>query len=129
MSSRNAAGLDWADWLFFALALAFLVPLWSATYGPSTDGPSHLYNAFVLRLIAVGSWWRRRHDPDLVFALRINAILLLCYFSHLVSSVMALLAIAVLWLATLKRNGLRRRLRHVAVLAPQLLLPLWFLWA
>ncbi len=80
-------------------------------------------------LIAVGYWWRRRRDPDLGFALRINAILLLCYFSHLVSTVMALFAIAVLWLATLKRNGLRRHLRHVAVLAPQLLLPLWFLWA
>ena len=35
--------------LFFALALAQIVPVWAPVYFPSEDGPEHLYNAWVMR--------------------------------------------------------------------------------
>ena len=75
----------------------------------------------------LGSWWRHREKPDLRFAIEINLLLLLCWFSHVFSFCLALLAIAVLWLATLRRANWRRHLLHVPILAPQVALPLWFI--
>src|SRR5207249_298340 len=34
--------------LYIATAFVALVPIWSAKYLPTSDGPSHLYNAYVL---------------------------------------------------------------------------------
>ena len=39
----------WIGSLFLGLALLQLVPVWAPAYFPTADGPSHLYNAFVLR--------------------------------------------------------------------------------
>lgn len=39
----------WVGAWFLVLALLQLVPVWSPAYYPTADGPSHLYNAFVLR--------------------------------------------------------------------------------
>ena len=39
----------WVRWGFLALALLQVVPVWSPAYYPTADGPSHLYNAFVMR--------------------------------------------------------------------------------
>lgn len=77
-------------------------------------------------LFAVAFWWRHRTAPGLGFALRLNGLLLLCYFSHVVSALLALFAIGVLWLVTLRAAPWRRHLLHVALLAPQAILPLWF---
>jgi hypothetical protein len=220
-------------WLFWAMVALLLVPVWSVAYFPTTDGPSHIYNAWILRqygntreyplfqqyyeidwrpipnwlshavlallmfpldprmaekvlvsgyvvllagaarflaastgpdrrwlawlalplvynqllhigmynfclsvgfcLLAVGTWWRHRDCPGLGpgpgLALKLNLLLLLCWFSHIVSLVMALVAIGVLWLVTLRGRPWKRHLRHVAILAPQAVLPLWFLHA
>jgi hypothetical protein len=203
-------------WLFAGMVLLLLVPLWSVGYLPTTDGPSHVYNASILRhygnplfqehfeidwrpipnwfshavlallmfvveprvaekvllsgyvvlfaasarylagsvdperrwlgwlalplvynqllqtgfynfgfslafyLFAVGYWWRHRSSPGWRTALGLNLLLLLCWFSHIVSLVLALASIGVLWLLT------DRRLLHPLILAPQVLLPLWF---
>ncbi len=78
-------------------------------------------------LLGVGFWWRHRDRPGgLRFVVGINLLLWLCYFSHILSLGLALIAIAVLWLATLRRETWRRHLLHVAVLLPQAILPLWF---
>jgi hypothetical protein len=222
-------GWPWYQWLFVALALLHTAPFWVVHFVPTTDGPCHLYNAWILRhwgdvehfpavnhyfeligrpfpnwlthlllaglmwlapplvaeklllsgdvllflgglwylagavdrerrwlaflgfllvydaplqwgfynfcysvglfLIAVGYWWRRRDSFDLGVAVRLNLLLFLCYFAHLTSTVAALLGIGVLWLATLRREGFARRLLQAAALAPQLLLPLWFVSA
>lgn len=220
-------------WLFAGMVLLLLVPLWSVAYLPTTDGPSHVYNAWVLRhlgnvadhpllhehyevdwrpipnwlshaalallmfpfgprvaekvllsgyvilfaaaarylvasvdvadrdhrwlawlalpliynqllqmgfynfvfslafyLLALGTWWRHRSSPDLGLALKLNLLLLLCWFSHIVSLVLALASIGILWLITLRshRSGSwKRHLLHLAILAPQVLLPLWFI--
>ncbi|HEY2292041.1 MAG TPA: hypothetical protein VGM86_15180 [Thermoanaerobaculia bacterium] len=77
--------------------------------------------------IALGFWWRHRERPGLRFAVEINLLLWLCYFSHILSLALALAGIAVLWLATLRRESWRRRLPHVPILLPQIVLPIWFL--
>jgi hypothetical protein len=217
----------WEVWLFLALALLSLLPFWSVQYLPTTDGPSHLYNAWLLRELASGAappaltshfqidlrplpnwlthgslalllgalpplaaekvlasayvllflgglwalvgavrpgsrwpaflgfpflyhylfqfgfynfslslglfflvvavWWRNRDSPTLALGVKLNLLLWLCWFAHILSLVLALFAIGVLWLATLRRDNLRRHLPHVALLAPQVMLPLWFL--
>lgn len=77
-------------------------------------------------LLAVGFWWRRRESPTPGFAAAINLLLLLCWFCHIVSLAVTLLSIGVLWLATLRRSNWRRHLVHIPILAPQVILPLWF---
>lgn len=39
-------------WLFLGLALVLLVPIWAVDYLPTIDGPSHVYNAWILRQYA-----------------------------------------------------------------------------
>jgi hypothetical protein len=216
----------WIRRLFFGLAVLYVLPFWVVTYIPTTDGPCHLYNAFVLNeyqnteeyplfqkyyeidprpypnwlthaalalvlellppLIAekvlvsayvlvflggawylagavrpeerwpaflafpfvynhtfqygfynfsislglfffvLGFWWRRRSGLDLAAAVKLNLLLWLCYFTHILSFVLALASIGVLWLATLRRETWRRHLLHVPALLPQIPLPLWF---
>jgi hypothetical protein len=213
-------------WLFLGMVLLLLVPVWSVPYVPTTDGPSHVYNAWILRqyhnteeyplfqkyyeidwrpipnwlshavlallmlvleprmaekvllsgyvvllagsarylvgavdperrwlawlalplvynqllhmgfynfclslgfgLLALGFWWRHRERPGWRLALGLNLILLLCWFAHIVSLVMTLAFLGVLWLATLRGRSWRRHLLHPLILAPQALLPLWF---
>jgi hypothetical protein len=75
----------------------------------------------------LGFWWRYRERPATPrYVIGINLLLWLCYFSHILSFGLALLAIAILWLATLRCDSWRRHLLHVAVLAPQGFLPVWY---
>lgn len=87
--------------------------------------------SLALWLFAIGYWWRRRANPNLGFAVRINLLLLVCWFCHIVSLALALFAIGILWLAALwrLRAQWKRHLLHIPILAPQLILPLWFLSA
>jgi hypothetical protein len=75
----------------------------------------------------LGFWWRHRERPaSLRYGVGINLLLGLCYLSHILSFALALLAIAVLWLATLRPGNWRRHLWHIPILAPQILLPIWY---
>jgi hypothetical protein len=84
-------------------------------------------------LLTLGVWWRGRSRPGPGLALAVNALLLLCWFSHIVAHVLALVSLGVLWLATLpgavRSGGWRRHLLHLLLLAPQVALPLWFVTA
>ena len=213
-------------WLFLGLALVLLIPIWAVDYLPTVDGPSHVYNAWILRqyanteeyplfhqhyeidwrpipnwfghaalallmfpfaprtaekvlltllvllyvaaarffagsvdperrwagllalpllynqllllgfynftfslpfcLLAVGTWWRSRDSPGWRLAVKLNLLLLLCWFSHIVSFCLALASIGALWLITLRGREWKRHLLHPLMLAPQALLPLWF---
>jgi hypothetical protein len=78
--------------------------------------------------LILGCWWRYRDRPgEPRFWVGVNLLLGLCYFSHILSFGLALTALAVLWLATLRRESWRRHLLHVPILLPQLVLPVWFL--
>lgn len=79
-----------------------------------------------LYLFTVGFWWRRRGQPGLAYAVKINLLLVLCWLSHILSFGVSLLSIAVLWLATLRKDNWRTWLRHIPILAPQLAFPAWF---
>ena len=78
-------------------------------------------------LAALGYWWRHRAAPTPRFALALSLLLLLGWFAHVVTTVLALAGIAILWLASAKRVPARRHVLHLAILAPQAILPLWFL--
>ncbi|MDP9121873.1 MAG: hypothetical protein M3O15_11000 [Acidobacteriota bacterium] len=217
----------WMGGLFLLLACLYVVPIWSVHFIPTTDGPCHVYNAWILRqygntaqyplfhefyeinwqpvpnwtshavlallmlaaspgiaekvlltgymalflgglwylagaaaperrwlaflgvplsynlllqlgfynfsislgcfMLAVGYFWRHRERPGLRHAVVLNLILLLCYFSHILSTDLALLSIAILWLSSFERQSWRRHLLHIPALAPQVVLPVWFL--
>ncbi len=114
-----APGRGWLA--FLGLPLVYHWPLQMGFYNFSYS--------LALFLIAVGFWWRRREGLTLRGALGLHALLVLGYFSHVVSHLLTLAAIGVLWLVTLRKDNWRRHLLHLPVLAPQLLLPLWFVWA
>jgi hypothetical protein len=216
----------WIRRLFFGLAVLYVLPFWVVTYIPTTDGPCHTYNAWVLRnyenteeyplfqshyeidlrpypnwlshallfvlmgavppliaekllvsayvlvflggawylagsvrpeerwpaflafpfvynqtfqfgfynfsislglfFFALGFWWRRRSGLDLSTAVKLNLLLWLCYFTHILSFVLSLASIGVLWLVTLRKETWRRHLLHIPALLPQVPLPLWF---
>jgi hypothetical protein len=83
-----------------------------------------------LFLFAVGLWWRKRDAPGWKLALQLNVLLILTWLAHLVAHSLALFALGALWLLTLRRDGSfrgRRHLVHLAILAPQAVLPLWFM--
>ncbi len=84
-----------------------------------------------LAFLSIAAWWRGReavYDGRGLagYALRVNALLLLAYFAHAVPHAVALVAIGMLWLAGLPCRRLSRHLLHLALLAPQAVLPLWF---
>jgi hypothetical protein len=127
----------------YAALFALAVWRWAGCRGPRGHafaflGLPYAYNAMVLFgfynfalsvplcLLALATWWRGRARPDFRFALRVNALLLLCYFAHLVSLAVALLAIGVLWLADRANHPRRLWWRHPFLLLPQLPLPLLF---
>lgn len=224
--SPGTPGLTWSRWIFVLLAFLYILPFWIVDYIPTVDGPSHTYNAWILRqhgntedfplfqqhfeinakpypnwlghgvtallMFAVpplaaekillsgyvllllfglrylarsvrpdqdwlsflafafpynltsqfgfynfslgvallpwilGLWWRHRASPTLGFAVKINLLLWLCWLSHIVPYALSLLAIGVLWLATIRRETWRRHLRHIPILLPQVILPLWY---
>src|SRR4051794_33167109 len=49
VSSRRMA------WLFAVVAVLHLLPIWRVHLVPTVDGPSHVYNARVLRELAAGA--------------------------------------------------------------------------
>ena len=211
--------------LYFGLALLALAPVWSATYLPTSDGPSHLYNSWVLHELVRGShgpvaewyavdwrphpnwlghaalallmtavpplvaekllvsgiillflyairryagavdeerrvfaflafpfaynlplqmgfynfcisaavyflvmavWWRRRDRPDVHTIAIVAGLLLLCYFAHPMSTLLAIGSLGVLWLATLPGRRIALHARHLVAFLPVLPLLAWF---
>ena len=45
----------WLRRLYLGLAIVALAPIWSAAYLPTVDGPSHLYNSWVLKELVRGN--------------------------------------------------------------------------
>ena len=49
------SSVDGHTWVFCGLVAAYLAPIWAFTYLPTQDGPSHLYNAIILRDLVLGN--------------------------------------------------------------------------
>jgi hypothetical protein len=105
------------------LALLGLPFLWNALLGLG------FYNfcfSVPLFLLTLGWWWRHRERPGLAFAVAVNALLVLCYFAHILAADLALAGIGVLWLSSWRRERWRGHLVQLAILAPAAVLPFWF---
>lgn len=210
---------------YSALVAAALVPIWSSRYFPTIDGPSHVYNAWVLQQLVRGNhlvaqwyaidwrpnpnwsghvvmallmtifppvvsekllvsgivalfgiamwlyagcaddsarplavialpfsyhlllqagfynfsigvalyffivaiWWRRRDRPDVRTIAIVAALLLLCYFSHPLPAMLAVLSIGILWIATLPGRRKLAHAAHLIALVPVSALLIWFI--
>ena len=80
-------------------------------------------------MLAIGFWWRHHHQLKMKHAVLFNLIMVCCYFSHMVSTVIALLAVAILWLVTLRPSHFKRHLVQIPLLLPACFLPVWFITA
>jgi len=45
-------------WIFLVLVVLYILPVWIFDYFPTQDGPSHIYNSFILK---------HYNDPDYIF--------------------------------------------------------------
>ncbi len=75
--ARRAAGLPGAI-LVGLVAVAHLLPIWAVEYLPHVDGPTHLYNVWLLREYWTGKW------PALAELYRVNHWWVPTWFGHLV---------------------------------------------
>lgn len=215
----------WLRRLYLGLALVALAPIWSTTYLPTVDGPSHVYNSWVLKelvrgnhgivsewyavdwrpnpnwsghavmallltmvppliaekllvsgivllflygiwlfagavdearrpfaflafpfaynlplqmgfynfcigaalyFVIVAVWWRRRDRADGRTIALTAVLLVLCYFSHPLPAILAIVSLALLWLVTLPSRRLARHAVHLVALVPALALLVWF---
>jgi len=210
----------WLFAAFLALALLYLIPIWSVDHLPTSDGPAHLYNSWVLRELITGDtgavsrfyaidwkphpnwighaalallmcivppviaekilfsaivllflwsiwmyssgppyafiafpfayhqflqlgyynfsisiglyflilaiWWRRRDRPEAKTIAVIALLLIVCYFAHPMSTVLAMGSVGLLWLMTLPGRTLSVHTRHLLAFVPVLPLLLWF---
>jgi hypothetical protein len=78
-------------------------------------------------MLAVAVWWRGHREPGWRWALTLNLVMVLVYFTHMVATVLVFLTVGVLWLVSFDRVRWRAWLASALVLAPQLALPLWYL--
>jgi hypothetical protein len=60
---------DWLTRLYVAVAIVAIVPIWCVRYLPTVDGPSHLYNSWILKQLIRGAhgplsdWFRIDWQP------------------------------------------------------------------
>jgi hypothetical protein len=215
----------WLITLFAALAVLYCIPIWSVAHLPTSDGPSHLYNSWILRELIAGNsgpiaryfvidahpypnwtghavlallmcivspvvaekilvsgivllflaaawmysgtlnpagrlfaflafplaynrflqaglynfslgvgiclcilpvWWRRRDLPNAKTVFLIVLLLLLCYFSHPLPTLVAMGSIGLLWLLTLRGRRFALHARHLLAFVPAMALLIWF---
>jgi len=216
---------DWLTRLYVAVSAVAIVPIWCVRYLPTVDGPSHLYNSWILNqllrgahgpigewfridwqphpnwighavmallmavvppliaeklfvtgivllflyaiwrfagvvneenrifaflavpfayhlmlqngfynfcvgadlyFLTVAVWWRRRHRPDARTIAITAALLLLCYFSHVLPAALGVGSIGLLWLLSLRGQRLLVHAKHLIALLPVVPLLLWF---
>lgn len=82
--------------------------------------------AFALYFIVVTVWWRRRDRPDAKTIATVALLLIACYFSHPMPAALAVAAIGLLWLLTLRGRPLRSHARHLLAFVPVVALLAWF---
>ena len=74
-----------------------------------------------LYFVVVAVWWMRRHRPDAQTIALVAVLLVLCYFAHPMSTLLAIGSIGLLWLAA------SRDWRHLLAFVPVLPLLAWFM--
>lgn len=80
-----------------------------------------------LFLIVVSTWWRRRDQPTARNISLIAGLLLLSDAAHPMPTALAMIAIGVLWLMTLRGRRLASHALHLLAFVPVSALILWFM--
>ena len=80
-------------------------------------------------LLAIGYWWKHHQELQIKPAILFNLIIACCYFSHMVSTVIALLSVAILWLVTIRPTNYQRHLLQIPMLFPSCIFPFWFIFS
>lgn len=75
--------------------------------------------ATALALIVIALWWKRRH-------VAVAVLLLVCYFSHPLPTAIAVMAIGIEWLLTLRQEPFRRHAARLLAIVPVLPLLEWY---
>ena len=136
-----------AEKLFFSLIIiVFLAGAWMFA---GADDPANTVYAFLtlplaynqllqagfynfslgvgLYLVTVAFWWKRRDNPSWRTLIFVASLLLLCYFAHLMSAMLAIGNIGILWLCSVRGRVLHRHALHLLAILPTLALLIWFL--
>jgi hypothetical protein len=79
-----------------------------------------------LFLLAVGYWWKHHQNLCPKHVAILSLIMVCCYFSHMVSTVIVLLSIAILWLVTIRLDKIKQHLLQIPTLLSSCFLPFWF---
>ena len=80
-------------------------------------------------LLAVGYWWDNHQKLGYKQAIVFNLIMVCCYFSHMVSTVITLIVVSILWLLTFRLSNLKKHLWQIPMLLPSCALPIWFIFS
>ena len=93
--------------LYVLLAILALVPIWSVHYLPTHDGPSHLYNSWLLRELVrggdgiVGQWFRIDWRPHPNWIGSVVLALLMTIVPPLIAEKLLVSGIVILFLAAI----------------------------
>jgi hypothetical protein len=79
-----------------------------------------------LYLLAIGYWWRYRNSLNVRRAAVLNLIIIVIYFSHLVSVILAIVSVLFLSIVTYRRDVAKRRLQTFLYLIPSYILPIHY---
>ena len=79
-----------------------------------------------LYFLIVALWWRRRDRPNVRTVSLIAALLVLCYFSHAMTVMLAMGSIGLLWLLTIRGRRLGTHALHLLSFVPVMPLLWWF---
>src|SRR5216684_284466 len=111
-------GDDARAFAFLAFPFAYHLPLQMGFYNFSIG--------VALYFLILALWWERRDRPDARTIATIAALLLLCYFSHVMPAILAAGSIGLLTLATLPGRRMAVHARHLIALLPLVPLVVWF---
>src|SRR5207248_2934981 len=106
--------------LYIAVAIFAVIPIWCVRYLPTVDGPSHVYNSWILHELIRGAqgpiadWFRIdwRPHPN--------------WIGHALPVVLAIGSIGLLWLMTLRGRRPLVHARHLIAFLPVAPLLIWF---
>jgi hypothetical protein len=111
----------WLPRLYAAVAVATIVPIWCVKYLPTGDGPSHVYNAWILRELVRGThgpiaqWFRIDWRPHPNWIGHAAMALLMIVVKPVVAEKLFLSGVIVLFLYAMWRFAAMKAAAFVAV--------------
>ena len=79
-----------------------------------------------LYMLIVSFWWKRRDRPNARTIGWMTVLLLVCYFSHPLPLLIAMMSIGMLWLFTIRERPFRQHVLHLLAFIPASALMFWY---